>query len=496
MLEYMKAETNKGYTENGAVTYITTGKQCLDLFSTIGAMRNATDEEIIQKFVMAFVEDRDLAMKILFFARDIREGLGERRVFRVIVKWLANNRKETVIKNVKYIAEYGRFDDLLVLLGTNCEKEALSYIQKQFIDDCVAMENAQPISLLAKWLPSVNASNKETVKMAKKVAKSFNMNDATYRKQLSKLRRYLNIIENNLREKDYTFDYEKQPSRALFKYRMAFVRNDLKRYDDFMNRVQNGEAKLKAGNVAPYELVEPYLSAEFYYKTRSFVKQMTDKEREILNTTWSSLPNYCGDDNVIAVVDTSGSMYDYNAPKPASVAISLGIYLAEHNKGKFANHIITFSKKPKLIELTGDNLVDKLYQVSSNMEAANTDIEAVFRLILDVAVKYHVKQEELPKTIVIISDMEFDVCAENSTVTNFENAKNLYEQYGYRLPEIVFWNVACRNANQPVKANDRGVALVSGATPRLFGMIAKGKLSPYEFMLEVVESERYKDIIA
>lgn len=496
MLSYIKEESNIGFTENGAVTYTTSNADCLDLFATIGALRKADDEEIIRRFVRAFVEDRDLAVKILFFARDIRGGLGERRVFRVILRWLACNEREVVLKNIKNVAEYGRFDDLLVLLGTECEEEALTYIKQQFDMDCIAMEKGETISLLAKWLPSVNASNKETIMMAKKIAKSFNMNDATYRKKLSSLRKYIQIIENNLRERDYTFDYEKQPSKAMFKYRQAFCRNDNVRYSEYMKKVQTGEAKLNTSNVSPYELVEPYLTDEVYYITHSFMRDITKEESEVLNTTWNALPNYCNDENIIAVVDTSGSMYSYSSPKPASVALSLGIYLADHNKGEFANHIITFSERPRLLELKGDTFVDKLKYITSFQEVANTNIEAVFKLILNTAVKNQVKQEELPKKIVIISDMEFDSCTDNANTINFENARKMYEEKGYKLPEIIFWNVASRRANQPVKANDRGVALVSGASPRLFSMIAGGDLSPLKCMIEMLKSDRYKDISA
>ena len=224
MLEYLKQEANKTATENGAVTNITTESDCLDLFATIGALRRESDEEIEARFIRAFAENKDIAMKLLFFARDIRGGLGERKVFRVIMKWLANNEPNTVRKNLVHIAEYGRYDDLLSLMGTPCETDMLKVLHEQFNADMEALAQGKEISLLGKWLPSVNASNATTVAHAKRIAKSFGMSDASYRKALVSLRAHIRIIENNLREKDYTFDYSKQPSKAMFKYRRAFER--------------------------------------------------------------------------------------------------------------------------------------------------------------------------------------------------------------------------------------------------------------------------------
>lgn len=218
MLQYLKNEANLTHTENGAVTYQSTQSECLDLFATIGAIRRESDEEITNRFLRAYAENADLAMKTLFFARDIRGGIGERRVFRTILKWLAHNEPQSVEKNIPYIAEYGRYDDLLALMGTKCEREALAYIKKQLEADCKAVEAGESVSLLAKWLPSVNASNDDAIRHAKHIARALGMNDAQYRKTLSALRAKISIIENNLREKDYTFDYVKQPSKAMLKY--------------------------------------------------------------------------------------------------------------------------------------------------------------------------------------------------------------------------------------------------------------------------------------
>lgn len=493
MLEYLKNESDMTRTENGGAAYSTTGSDCLDLFATVGGLRRADESEIISRFTRAYVEDPDTAMKLIFFARDVRGGLGERRVFRTALRWLAFNKPESVRKNLRFVAEYGRYDDLLSLVGTPCEDDALSIVRSQLENDLASLGDGKSVSLLAKWLPSVNATSDETKKLGKRVARALGMTDAGYRKTLSALRAKIRIIENDLRTKNYTFDYEKQPSRALFKYRQAFRRNDLERYNAFLKAASKGEKKLHADNVAPYELVEPYLREQ---SDNSFMKDVTPEEAETLNATWASMPDFGGDENALAVIDTSGSMYWSASPLPAAVALSLGLYFAERNKGAFRNTFIEFSDRPQLIEIKGDTFADRLRYVASFNEIASTDLESVFALILSAAVRNSVSQAELPAKLVVISDMEFNSCVENADETVFNSARAAFAEHGYKLPEVVFWNVASRNRQLPVKQNEQGVALVSGVTPRLFGMIAGGGLSPLKFMTEVLESERYAVIAA
>ncbi|MBR2974260.1 MAG: DUF2828 family protein [Clostridia bacterium] len=489
MLQYLKQQANQAYTENGAVTNASTGSDCLDLFATIGAIRRESDKQIVDRFVKAYTEDKDVATKILFFARDVRGGLGERKVFRVVLRWLAQNHPETVIKNLCYVAEYGRYDDILALMGTPCQQQALDVLKKQFDADVEAMAKGGEVSLLAKWLPSVNASNHQTICYAKKVAKHFGMDDAGYRKAVVALRAYIKILENNLRTRDYTFDYQKQPSGAMFKYRKAFARNDGKRYAEFLSMVQQGNATLNASTLAPYQLVEPYIS---YCGMR---KVSTD-ERDALNATWQSLPSFGTDENALAVIDTSGSMYCTGKPLAAAVALSLGIYFAERNTGCFKDHFVMFSSRPQLVQIKGKTFVDKLQYVAAFNEVANTNIEAVFDLVLKTAVKNKLPQSQLPSKIYLISDMEFDQAVDNASLTNFQNAKAKFEKFGYQLPTIVFWNVASRHMQQPVTKNDKGVVLVSGCNPRLFEMVAGGNVDPVGFMMEVIQSERYQNIVA
>ena len=483
MLNFLKNIMNRTFTENGAVTLRSTGSECLNLFATIGALRSQPDTEIETRFTRAYAENPDSAMKILFYARDIRGGLGERSVFRTILRWLAENEKPSLLRNLPFIAEFGRWDDILVLLDTPACPEAEEVLHRQFLADMQALESGEQVSLLGKWLPSVNASNKETVRKAKKLARTFGLNDAQYRKALSALRAKIRIIENNLREEDYTFNYEEQPSKAMFKYRKAFMRNDEKRYKAFMKRVKLGEAVLHTGTLMPYEIVAATYGAK-------------EKERETLDVTWNALEDFTNNENALVVADGSASMYWYGNPKPAMVAQSLAIYFAERNHGVFHNHFITFSRRPQLVEIKGKDIVEKVRFCRPFSDATNTNLQAVFELILQAAVENHVPQKDLPTTLYIVSDMEFDSCTTNASQSNFDFAKALYRRHGYRLPKVVFWNVQSRNRQQPVRMDERGVALVSGCTARIFSQVMSGEVDPYTNMKNVIDGERYAMIKA
>lgn len=483
MLNFLKKTANRTFTENGAVTLRSTGSDCLNLFATIGALRKQNDAEIRNRFLRAYAENPDLAMKILFYARDIRGGLGERSVFRILLRWLAENERPSLLRNLPYIAEYGRWDDILVLLDTPVRREAEAVLHQQFLADMKALENGDQVSLLGKWLPSVNASNAETIKKAKQLACAFGINEAQYRRALSALRAEIRIIENNLRERDYTFDYAKQPSKAMFKYRRAFMRNDQERYQAFMLQVKNGEAVLHTGTLMPYEIVASAYRAG-------------ENERGILDVTWNALEDFTGSENALVVADGSGSMYWGGDPKPAAVAQSLAIYFAGRNHGAFHNHFITFSMTPQLVEIRGRDIVEKVRYCRSFDECANTNLQAVFELILRTAVENRLPQKELPAALYIISDMEFDSCARDASKSNFENARALYRQYGYTLPRVVFWNVQSRSQQQPVRMNEQGVALVSGCTARIFSQVMSGEMDPYTNMKNVIGGERYAVIRA
>lgn len=511
MLNALTYEANLTCTENGALTYRSSGSDCLDFFAVCGAMRHADENEIVQRFLRAYAENPDTAMKILFYARDIRGGLGERRLFRCILRYLAYTKPSSVLKNLPLIAEYGRFDDLLTFLGSPCEEELIRYFHAQLDADLAAMEAGESCSLLAKWLPSVNTSSYKSRETAKKLCRLLGMREKEYRQTLAKLRAYIDIVETRLCRKDYTFDYEQVPSGALFKYRDALSKNDGERYKDYLTAVREGRAKMNTGTLYPYQIIRGVLKQleydmefdpDFDLYSDDLPEGAIRQEEmlRVLDTTWNALPDCCDGRNAIAVIDGSGSMYcDYGAGMmPITVALSLGIYFAEHNKGRFKKRFITFSETPKFVKIKGSDIAEKVRYCMSFDEIANTNLYAVFCLILRAAVKHNIPQEELPELIYIISDMEFDEATYGSPdeATVHEKAKKLYEKYGYKLPQVVYWNVCARNEQVPVTMSESGTALVSGASPVLFRQMMEMDITPFTMMEKILGSERYAPISA
>ena len=487
MLNALTYEANRTHTENGALTHRSSGSDCLDFFAVCGALRHADENKIVRKFLRAYTENPDTAMKTLFYARDIRGGLGERRLFRCILRYLAYTKPSSVLKNLPLIAEYGRFDDLLILLGSPCEDDLIRYLRAQLDADLAAVEAGDNGSLLAKWLPSVNTSSHKSRETAKKLCRLLGMREKEYRQTLAKLRAHIDIVESRLCRKDYTFDYGQVPAGALFKYRDALLRNDGERYKDYLTAVREGRAKMNTGTLYPYQIV------------RSAMKEYDEENIRSLDTTWNALPNYCDSRNALAVIDGSGSMYcDYGTGMmPATVALSLGIYFAEHNTGRFADRFITFSQTPRFVKIKGDTIAEKVRYCMSFDECANTNLYEVFRLILHAAVRYNIPQEELPEFLYIISDMEFDAATGGANDTTVHRkAKKLYDKYGYKLPQVVYWNVCSRNEQVPVTMSESGTALVSGSSPILFRHMMEMDITPFTMMEQILGSERYAPISA
>ena len=495
VFEAIKEQLNATHTENGDLAYKSSGSACLDFFSLCGGMRrNLSDLEKL--FAKAYGENPVLAIKILFYMRNIRGGLGERNGFRVLLKELAEFYPETARRIVYAIPEYGRWDDLLVLLDTPVKDEAVALIKNQLEKDRNAI-GSTGVSLLGKWLPSINTSSKESVASAKVLMAALGMKAVEYRKLCSALRKEIKILEDNLRRKDYTFDYSNQPSQAMHRYRKAFLRNDGERYNAFLKKAVEQAEKLARGEeipddekvklnvktLYPYQLVAPFINA-------CSVNRLTAEEELPLEAGWKSLDRGQFDSRTIVVRDGSGSMYGSGDFAAINIASSLALLFAEQLGGAYRNSFITFSSEPRLVQIPekADTLKKKLNYVSKFNDCSNTDIGKVYDLILKVAKKGRVPKEEMIERILIISDMEFDACAEGAST--FEHYKSKFEKAGYELPEIVFWNVEARHAHLPVTMNEKGVKLVSGASANIFANVVSGDLkvvTPYDFMLQMLE---------
>lgn len=503
-------EFNVATTENGAVGYRTTGKGLLDLNFSVASLRKMTDYDVTNRFTRAFLEDKILAMKWLFYTRDVRGGLGERRLFRVVLADLVKSNPEMVIPVINLIPEYGRYDDLWCLLDNN-ESANVVYqiVDKQLKSDWDNMAAKKPISLIAKWMPSINASSSKTKEYGKKLCKALGMTEREYRKALSKLRKYLDVVEIKMSDKNWSeIKYEAVPSRANLIYNSAFLRNDEARRREYLGKLEKGETKINASTLFPHDIVHKYMSDGMWSRSLK-AKDAT------LEAMWNALPNTVNDcGNTIVVADGSGSMTsmvdNHSRVTALEVANALAIYFAERSSGQFKDKYITFSENPQFVDFSKCKyLREKLQCALLHNEVANTNIERVFDLILTTAVNNRMAQEDLPKNILIISDMEFDSCATSNTTVRdswgytrranidqrlFDVIAKKYASAGYKMPRLVFWNVNSRTGTIPVKENELGVALVSGFSVNIAKMVMSGQTDPFECLLEVLNSERYAPV--
>lgn len=466
LLNIMAEEVNYALTENGALTHRSTLDGVLDFYYHAPARRGQDNTRL---FLNAFGEDRELALKALFYVRDVRGGQGERETFRQGLRELYRNFPEVFDKAVTYVPVYGRWDDVLEFVDS---KAVQRMVREQIGID---LNSEDGVSLLAKWMPSINTSSKESVRMARRWALVLGWNPVQYRKNLSYLRGKIKLVETAMSQNQWSdIQYGQIPSRAGMIYRDAFKRHDADRYDQFIGSVLKGEAKINAGTLYPYELMQK-------------VKNGNDNTVEAL---WRNLPNYADtDENAIVVADVSGSMYG----RPLDVCISLALYISERNKGLFKDKFITFSAQPEIQEVRGATLYEKYLNLYSAAWDMNTNLQAVFDLMLKTAKKHSVPASEMPTKIFIVSDMEFDQCVQGGT--NFESIKQKYEAAGYKLPTVIFWNVMSRNDQAPVTKDEKGVYLVSGCSPSIFQKAVNAQATtPMEMMLEVLNGPRYEPI--
>lgn len=496
-LEQMKIEANYTRTLNGAKTHGSSGDACLDFFAVAGGMRYRKPADQIRLFERAYIENPELAMKLLFHLRDIRGGMGERKLFRTLMRYVAVTWPQSARKNVSYIAEFGRWDDLLCLLGTPAKKQAVKVIKDQLAEDEKALKRRQAgeedahISLLAKWLPSDNASSHRTRKTAKHLIQMLEMDKKDYRSLLTALRARIGLTECQLtRKQPEKINYEAVPAQAMLKYRNAFRRKDEERFNDYLAGVLVGEKKIHTETLFPYEVLRPFFKGG-YWKRGSAIGE------DLLEQLWDHLPGTVTNSNAISVIDTSGSMYcSYGPLKPALISQAMGLYCAERCQGLFHNHLITFESQPHLVEIHGSTLQDKLRYIGSLDWGGSTNLEAVFNLILDTAVKYHASQEEMPQVLYIFSDMEFNCAMRNADMTVYENARERFKLKGYRMPAVVFHNVNSWQMQTPVTARTRGTALTSGASTHMLEHRFDGNVTPMDHMLRVLNSKRYSMIHA
>lgn len=485
LLAAEKANTELVRTENGALGHKSTGSKLLDMNFFISSYRNMSEIDIAKDFIRAYAEDEILALKWMFYARDARGGAGEVRLFRVLFSTLASVDIERARKLLPLLPEYGKWEDVVSFVGSSLHQDVLTLIKTQLNNDLRGMREEKPISLLGKWLPSITATSKESRETARVIAKELGYSEKKYRKTLSALREYLDVVEKKMTSGNWNeISYNAVPSKANILYRYAFLKHDEERRTEFLDSLKKGEEKINSSVNFPHDVAVAY--RDTLYRS---------EEDDTLEALWKALPDYSLPTNTLIVADGSGSMHDTignTSVMAIDVSTALAAYFAERNVGAFKNQFITFSQRPKLVNIGNGSLKSKLRIIRAENEIANTNIKAVFQLILNTAVKNKLSQGELPETILIISDMEFDTATSYRVdATLFSNIKDMYESHGYKLPKLVFWNVMSRNRAIPLIENECGVALISGFSPSAINMALTGEFDALKALKTMLNTERY-----
>lgn len=484
-IDGLREINNITYTENGAISLRSTLDAVYDLFALGAAFRQRSEEDIIILFKKAYREDPELAMKCLFYIRDAREGQGERRFFRVCMNWLAkSDDREAAKRNLQYISEFGRWDDLYCFVDTPLQNDALEIMRQQIALDM----SCKAPSLLAKWLKSINTSSAESRRLANITREYFGMTHKQYRRTLSILRERINVLERLMSAGEWDkILFDKIPSRAGLIYRNAFARRDIlrERYKKF---IMDKNTKVNAKVLYPYECVKSVLDYKGCHET----------DRAAINKYWDNLRDYFNGAafNGMALVDVSGSMtIQHNSIAPINIAIALGLYCAEKCSGPYKGHFITFESNPHFIEVEGEDFVEKVKNMYNAPWGGSTNIEKAFDLMLQVAIRNNLSQEDIPKNLIIISDMQIDACVkdfDNNHITSMSTIRKKWKECGYEMPKLVYWNV---NARQNTILDDAksNITYVSGSSPVIYEMIMQGK-NGIQMMCEKLNSERYSCI--
>ena len=495
----MRNESTKTYTENGARARNTSSNALVDLFGTIGSLRMRDNLEVERIFSEAYKMDPLVATKIAFYGRDVREGLGERKVFRTIIKYLAQYHPEAIRPNLDLIGVYGRYDDLYELIGTSVEDAMWSAMKTQFEEDLRNLEQGNAVSLLGKWIKTPDASSKNTRRLGILTAQKLGYSVYDFKRHLRALRKHIDIVERHLSAKEYSeIKYSEVPSRAMLIYRKSFMRNDADRYNDFIAKAVKGEVKINSATLFPYDIVKSMICGRSW-------GSLDLKEDATLEAQWKQLPNYVEESiNALVISDLSGSMTCMNY-HPIASSIGLAIYFAERNHGAYQDLFIPFSTVAHVVDIKGETLAQKIKCVfkAGGGYCGSTNLEAAFNLVLDIAIKNHIPQEDMVKSLIVISDMEINQAtgsggwysSSGESWSFYDDMRARFEQAGYEIPNVVFWNVNSRNDVFHADANRTGVQLCSGQSASTFKQLLSCiGYTPVEMMMKVIGSERYSAI--
>lgn len=486
------------HTTNGAVAKKSTDAKVYDMFATGAAYRSRSEDDCILLFKEAYMENPEYALKCLAYLRDIEsQGQGERRFFRVVLKWLALYDVKAVKRNLEKLVKdnYCRWDDIFVLFDTPAEDCAMNLIREQLLEDINAYNAGEnrSVSLAAKWMPSINASSAKTKADGRRIARTLGLTERQYRKMLAKLRERINVVERLMSQNRWDeIEFDKLPSRAGLIYRNCFKNKGLIA-EKYRNFATSSETKVNAGKLYPYDIVAKAEQVRY--------SSTDDTERLMINKYWDNLTDFFNgaESNFMVVCDTSASMtWGANGTAtPMQVAVSLAIYAAERANGPFKNHYISFSRNARLVEVHGVDFVDKVKRIEDSNVCENTNLESVFDLVLNTAMQSNLCPSALPETLIIISDQQVDRCAgiaNNKELFMDSMRRKWYKKCNgkYEFPSIVMWNV---NASEDSFLSDSksGITFVSGCSPTLFTQVATG-VTAEKLMYQVLDSERYAPI--
>jgi Mg-chelatase subunit ChlD len=483
----MRQVTQVKQTENGAKAFNTTKSYLLDMFGVVGALRSRDEKDIRNMYRDALSEEFRLAVKLAFYARNIRGGLGERDTSRVMFRYLAENYPDLMAKNIDLIPLFGRWDDLYELLGTLVEADVWKLISKQLRSDLLAYRDNKPISLMAKWLKSANGE-KETRKLGLLTARALGLSERSYRKILTALRQYLKVTENQMSTNQWaSIKYDEVPSYAMKRYRHAFKRHDERGFQIYLDGLKKGTRKIKASTLFPYDLVQGILNGQYR------------GEDAIAEAQWKALPNYIKQgDNIVVMADVSGSMGSDNG-RPMATSIGLALYFAQRNVGAYQNLYMTFTSSPSFIEVNpNDSLYRNIDKVRRTGVGYSTNLEAAFAKVLSTAVNNNVPANEMPKAIVVISDMEINpyINRGNSAYWGFLNEMEArFNRYGYEMPKIILWNCEARQNTFLAQMNNPKVQFYSGNSAATFrDLLVNIGHDAYEAMVKTLSNPMYDAI--
>lgn len=490
--------TNQTCTENGAKSYLNTNNNLVNLFYKV--KRDSIESDIIELVENASLGDSKLVLlKIIAYIRDCRGGKGERSCGRILLKWLGNNYPDLLSKNLDlFISEYGRYDDVFHIFGSNkeCNDELYKYVINRLQKDYEILHNkdknnTDTISLLAKWFPSENKSLDYKYKYNKHIAQLSNISQKTLRKKyLSPLRKHINIVETKMCSNDWeNIDYSKLPSCAMNLYKNAFKKHSPEKYEQFLLKLQTNETTINASVLYPYQIIENYL------------KDTTTSMDSLYEAQWKEMENKLNIlNNALVLCDTSGSMEGM----PLNIATSLSILISSKMNDSYKDLVLTFEAKPQLYKIKGETLRQKIKSLTNAPWGMNTDFIAALKLILEYGKTNNIIAKNMPKRLIVISDMQFDEAErlnsweniskeDNTYTTNYKMIEQLYSESEYEVPHIIFWNVGEHQDVQVEDSDKKNVTMISGFSPDILNSILTSDepITPYSSMMSVLNQKRY-----